>query len=547
MAKEKILKKESLLIGALTSSFGVFVSKALGLLYYSPLSGMAGEENMVFYSVTYTYYDLLLKISSAGIPFAIAALVAKYVAKDDYKTALVVKKLGISLVMGLSVISAIIFILFSEPLARQSMGALASAQDIQYLKNLFLILIVAVILVPYLSAIRSYYQGLKRLDLYASSQVLEQLVRVLTIIVGGYICVQILKLEKIWAIYSAIAAAGFAALIAIIFFKIMTKKDDERINELIKAQKSKALANNAIFKEIVALGVPYLFISFLGTAGPLINTTYFLSYVTSAGGMPMESAKLSLGILQANCSKLLAIPQVLTSGFCAGLVPYLTESKEKKDFDKLAKQVIQILDTVLFILIPVLFIFFFFAKDIYFIMYGNANLEIGTNLFKVSLATGFTETILPILSSIMITLGLKKESTLTLFGSFIVKFATFFICVKYLWAAGMTASTCIASVGAIAIYLYMLNKNFDIKFSKTIKRMLIIIAVSLIMVVPAITIHYFLPFNYESRLLSLVIMGVLGILMLVTYFVVGVKFHLPQTILGMKDINIKGLIKRFKL
>ena len=114
MAKEKILKKESLLIGALTSSFGVFVSKALGLLYYSPLSGMAGEENMVFYSVTYTYYDLLLKISSAGIPFAIAALVAKYVAKNDYKTALVVKKLGISLVMGLNVISAIIFILFSQ-------------------------------------------------------------------------------------------------------------------------------------------------------------------------------------------------------------------------------------------------------------------------------------------------------------------------------------------------------------------------------------------------------------------------------------------------
>ena len=128
---------------------------------------------MVFYSVTYTYYDLLLKISSAGIPFAIAALVAKYVTKEDYKTALVVKKLGTSLVMGLSFISALIFILISEPLARQSMGSLASAQDIQQLKTLFMILLVAVILVPYLSSIRSYYQGLKRLDLYASSQVLS--------------------------------------------------------------------------------------------------------------------------------------------------------------------------------------------------------------------------------------------------------------------------------------------------------------------------------------------------------------------------------------
>jgi hypothetical protein len=51
--------KQSLLIGALMSSFGIFVSKLLGLLYYSPLSSIAGEENMAFYSIAYTYYDLL--------------------------------------------------------------------------------------------------------------------------------------------------------------------------------------------------------------------------------------------------------------------------------------------------------------------------------------------------------------------------------------------------------------------------------------------------------------------------------------------------------
>lgn len=547
MSKKRIYNKESLLIGALTSSFGVFISKLLGLLYYSPLSALAGEENMVFYSVTYTYYDLLLKISSAGIPFAIAALVAKYVAKNDYKTALLVRKLGTSLVLGLSFISLIFFVIFSEPLARQSMGPLASQQDIQYLKNLFLILLVAVILVPFLSTVRSYYQGLKRLDLYASSQVLEQFVRVLTIIVAGFFCVQILKLDKIWAIYSAIGAAGFAALISIIFFKVTTKQEDKRFNDLVSTQRTKALASQEVFKEIVSLGVPYLLISFFGSAGPLINTTYFLSYATSKGGMPQDLAKLSLGILQANCSKLLAIPQVLTSGFCAGLVPYLTESKEKHDIEKLAKQVKQILDTVLFILIPVLFIFFFFAKDIYFIMYGNANLELGTKLFRQSLATGFTETVLPILSSIMITLGLKKESILTLMGGFAVKAATFFVCVKYFWTAGLTISTCIASVISISIYLFIMSMRFDMSFSKTFKRMLIIIVASFIMILPAVLIHNFIPFNYDSRLIDIVIMGLLGLLMLATYFVVSVKFHLPQSIFGMRKPSVQGLLNRFKV
>ena len=69
-------KKQSLIAGALTSSAGIFISKALGLLYVVPFTAIAGEANMSFYSVAYTYYDILLSICSAGIPFAVAAMVA---------------------------------------------------------------------------------------------------------------------------------------------------------------------------------------------------------------------------------------------------------------------------------------------------------------------------------------------------------------------------------------------------------------------------------------------------------------------------------------
>ena len=391
--------KQSLMVAALASSFGIFVSKALGLLYYSPLSALAGESNMAFYSIVYTYYDILLKISSAGIPFAIAALVARYYVKEDYKTVLLVKKLGISLIMALSFIVAVIFLFVSGPLAAQSMGAAASAEDIHNLRVLFLILVVAVILVPFLSAIRGYYQGLKRLDLYGSSQALEQFVRVFSIIILAFITVRILKLDSIYAIYCAMAAAAIAALVTIFFFLFMTKEDDRHINELIKTQTEPAVAERLIITELFSLGIPYLAISFLGSICPLINTTFFLDTATKAG-MEIGFAKLSMGILQANCNKLGSIPQVLTLGFSAGLVPYLVETLEQRDYKKLGRQIIQILDTVLYILIPVMCIFVFFARDIYFIMYGNTNLDLGTTLFRVSNLITFTDTIAPILSSV---------------------------------------------------------------------------------------------------------------------------------------------------
>ena len=544
--KTEILKK-SLLIAALTSSFGVFISKALGLLYYLPLSLYAGEENMAFYSITYTYYDILLKISSAGIPFAIAALVAKYVARNDFKSAMVVRKLGTSLVMSLSFFAAFLFIFISGPLARQSMGTLASQSDVDNLQRLFLILLIALILVPYLSVLRSYYQGLKRLDLFASSQVLEQLVRVTMIIVAGYVTIVVLKMDNMWAIYMAIAAAGVAAFVAIVFFKLNTRKDDRYIKELVNKQEEEGESYKTIFQEIISLGVPYLLISIFGTTNQLINTSFFLDYVSLVGGMPIEQAKLSLGILQANCSKLNAIPQVLTAGFCAGLVPYLTESLETKDYERLSIQVTQIMDTVFFILIPVLFVFNVFAKDIYFIMYGNLNLELGKNLFKASNAIGLTDTVLPILSSVMITLRLKKEPVLTLILGGIVKTITFFIFVKIFWAYGMVISTCLSSIVCITVYVIILKKNFDISFISTFKRFLIIVVISAIMVIPGYIIHQLLPITYDSRLLVFVVLAFLSIIMFVTYYYLSVKCKLPQIIFKIKDPSIRALIKRFKM
>ena len=538
-------KKQSLLIGALTSSFGIFISKALGLLYYSPLSSLAGESNMGFYATAYTYYDQLLKISSAGIPFAIAALVARYAAKEDYKTVLLVKKLGVSLVMGLSFIVALVFLFVASPLASFLLGANTPAKDIAILRNVFYILFIAVITVPYLSAIRGYYQGLKRLDLYASSQVLEQFVRVFCILFFGFLFVKIIKLDSIWAIYAAIAAAGVAAIVAIIFFAIMTKKDDKHVNEMAKAQEGDvSITKKSLFIELISMGIPYVIISFLGSAAPLVNTT-FISYATKIG-MDYQSSQLSYSILQANCNKLSSIPQVLTLGFSSGLVPYLTESYEKKDVDKLSSQISQILDTVMFILIPILVIFVLFAKDIYFIMYGNNNLELGANLFAVSNLVTLTDTVAPILSSVMITLRMRRSAIITLIFSFIVKLATFFPCVSLFGTYGMIYSTSLCSIAVIAVYLWILRKRFGLEFKTTLKRLLMIVISSAIMVIPPFVIHHFLHFSYESRLMDIVIMAALGIMMLAIYYFVTVSFTLPQQIFGIEKPSIKKLLKRFR-
>ncbi|MBR5755200.1 MAG: polysaccharide biosynthesis C-terminal domain-containing protein, partial [Erysipelotrichaceae bacterium] len=461
---------------------------------------------------------------------------------------LLVRKLGTSIIMGLTAVIALFFVFFSGPLARQTLGVSAPLEDIRNLKTLFNILTIAIIIVPLLSSLRGYIQGLKRLDIYASSQVLEQFVRVFCILFCGYVFVIVLKFESITAIFVAIAAASVGAFIAYLFTKHLSKEDERHVEELAKQQDfDSGIVEKEIVKEILTIGIPYLIISFLGSAGPLVNTSFFLDYVTKVHGPEIyESAKLASGILQANIAKIANIPSVIAIGFGSGIVPYLSESLEKHDFSKISEQINQIIDTSNFILIPMVAVFVFFARDIYYIMYGNNNLDLGASLFAVSNIQILLGTIAPIFSSIAMSLKLRKEAVLTLIISFIIKFVTFFPLVKLFKAYGMIYSSGVYYLFQILMYFYFLRMRFDISITDSIKKMAMITISSLIMAIPALVIHNLIPFDYSSRLMAILIMILLGILMAAVYYFVTVGFRLPQEIFETEDVSLRSLLRRLR-
>lgn len=534
--------KQSLITGALASTFGVFLSKVLGLLYVVPLNELAGDANMAFYSITYTYYDILLRISSAGIPFAIAALVAKYYSREDYRTMLLVKKIGTSLLLVSGFVIAVVFVLFSSPIASQVLGSMASSEDVEILHNLFMILAISLVLVPLLSAYRGYYQGLKMLNQYAASQVLEQLLRVASIVVLGFVCVKVFSLDNIYAIYMAILAAAIGALFAIIYLLISGRKIDRDVH-LLAQNAREGRGGKDVFIELLSLGLPYLLVALLGLVPSFIDSTFFIDFSTSVG-YGYEDMMLSFGIIRVNCTKLASIPMVLATGFGAGLVPYLIETLEKQDFHLLNKQINEIFNTVLFILLPIILWMIVYVRPIYYIMYGSENIELGSHMMQIYMAVALIDTIGQICSSMAITLNLKKKMIyITIIGSF-VKLIAFFVMV-YLWGAyGLIFSAIVSGLVMIALDIWTFYQNFNIDFSLLFKRIIIMLGVSLLSCLPFF-LSYLLPFNYNSRLLCLLILGVFGLLSLLIYVLASDYLGFFK-LLFKKDLRsyVRGLLKR---
>lgn len=373
--------KKSFVAGSLASSAGIFISKAIGLFYVIPFVALAGEANKAFYTVAYTYYRVLLQICSAGLPFAVAAIIAKYAEKEDYKTVMVVRKLSMSILATSGLITMFLFICSSNFLATSALADKANPQDIIYLRNTFIILSLALFLVPVLYAYRGFYQGLKYLKLYARSQIIEQFVRVGSLLLLGWITVELLHLERIWAVYAAVFAASLGAFVTILYFREFDKRHIGPYQRAARAQVGEAVPTKQLLKELFAFGVPFLLGAIFGNSQQLINNQFFIGINTDLG-MDYELARNLLGIMELNCDKLTSIPQVLGLGFSSGIVPYMTVSLEERNFKELRKNIYKCLDTVNFIAIPVCIAMSVLARPIYYVMYGNVNLDYGTNMLR---------------------------------------------------------------------------------------------------------------------------------------------------------------------
>ena len=85
MSKSSAAKK-SIIVGGLIGTGGLFVSKLIGLAYTIPFSYiLQSEAYQSVYAQSYNIYAYLLTIFQSGVPFAVATLVARYIALEDAK------------------------------------------------------------------------------------------------------------------------------------------------------------------------------------------------------------------------------------------------------------------------------------------------------------------------------------------------------------------------------------------------------------------------------------------------------------------------------
>ena len=70
-------RRHNFISGAAVLAFAVAVTKVLGALYKIPLGNLLDKEGMAHFYAAYNIYNLLLVLSTAGLPLALSRLVSR--------------------------------------------------------------------------------------------------------------------------------------------------------------------------------------------------------------------------------------------------------------------------------------------------------------------------------------------------------------------------------------------------------------------------------------------------------------------------------------
>ena len=547
-------RKQSLLTGGLISSAGLLISKFLSLFYTIPFDAiLQTNANRNIYSQGYNVYSYILMIASAGLPFAVATLVARYIAREDYKSTLLVKKISFYTMTAFGFICMCFMILFSGPIARQ---IIEGSKNVETMRITLVLLSLAVFIVPILSSFRGFYQGLKEMGVYSASQIIEQIVRIVFLLGVSCIAIYVFGANHVWAVYFGVIATSIAGFLTIIYIKNYDRKKITPIKQLAKQQEGQVIASSIILKELFFLAIPFLINAVFGYCDTIINQWDFVPGMKAFGESTqtlIDQATLNLyqdGIYY-KAMKLIAIPMILAPGFSSAIYPYITEARERKQPELVRKYISNCFESVVYIALPICFALFIFARPILYTLYGatGSDLDTYTMILQWFALEGLSATICPIFSSLVMAIGQRKKIVFASFLFFVIKLATNRLFISVFGIGGMVLSSFLAYMIFAGLNILIIQKSYNVKWRYTIRKIMFMLLGLFGFYLTSLTFQFFGMMEYTgNRILSLVCLSIMGILCCFAYLGITAFCQIPQSIFGFNlhefYEKIKGKLKK---
>lgn len=524
--------KKSIVLSGLVGTGGLFIAKMLGLVYSIPLSSILGSDAyMSYYGNAYRIYNYILNICTAGFPLAVATVVARYHVKEDYKSLVEIRKLALMVLSALGLAGMIFLMIMAGPIARVMLqSSAADGEGVAIMTNLLRLIGIAVFLVPILSGLRGYYQGLKEMEQYAFSQAFEQFFRVGFMLSVSWLLVYVMHKERKWALYAAVISTSIAALAGIAQYIAFDRRKFSEVSEPAKMQTYEAQSRQTLMKEFLALAVPYLISSVVGYGDDIFNTM-LLPIGLARKGYDEATRNVILSAVNYVGSKINAIPMILAPGFTAAVIPHISAAIAENNERKVEKNIRDCLNIIFYIAMPVCFCIAVYAPGIYHVLYYTEDLATSSGVLAWNAVEGFLGTLVPVVSTIMMTVGFRKSLLVRLTIGAVAKAILIVPMVSLLGYPGAVLCSVLCNGYAAVFNLKEIHDKCNVRFWPTIRIALkLLLGLAIILIISRLLNLIGLDSSEGSRLICLFKLAVNGLCAVAGYGLFTWWLRIPQKV-----------------
>lgn len=319
-------KSKSIIGGMTVLGLAGVICKLVGVLYSIPLTWMIGTDGLGVYQAVFPAYNLMLTISSAGLPVAVSRLVARSLAKDDPRSAKNVFHVAALLLLTLGSIATIAMLAGS--------GLLATASDQPSSRIGFQVIAPCVVIVCVLSAFRGFIQGQQNMTPTAISQLIEQVGKVFLALPMAYLGSQ-RGIE--YGAAGALLGTTIVEAIALLYMVILYMRRRTAFAALPQLCQDAPEKPASIAKQLMTISIPITIGACIVPLSQYIDSTMLVGRLVEAGIAEAQAGSL-YGLFSGTVIRIINIPTALALAVSMSLVPAISSAKALNDDSAVARQ-----------------------------------------------------------------------------------------------------------------------------------------------------------------------------------------------------------------
>ncbi len=524
------LKKSSFLEGAYIATACIFLSKILGILYVIPFYRIIGQQGGALYGYAYNIYNVFLTISSVGIPFAICKLTSEYSALGLENKKIRMYRLASIAVAVFSLVSFLVCFLFAEPIANLIIGDIEDGNSMEDVIFVIRCISFTLLIVPMLSIKRGYLQGHKYISQPSLSQVIEQLARIIIILIGSYLFVKLGNSVRN-AVGISVLAAGIGGLIAFFYLSYVVRENRDELG-LSRRSTSQKAQDRQIIKEIIICAIPFIIINLANTLYTSTDMILVLKTLPKLGYSAADTEFVS-SVLTTWGTKFNAIITAVSTGLIVSLIPHIVSDYTKGNREEVNGNFNKCLKIILLIIAPLSCFISVMSDSFWTVFYGKS--QMGAGIIRFTIVVTVFDCLYMVLNSLMQSLNKKHIIYWSVISGLLanlildVPFMYLFKSMSLPAYYGAVIATLIGFLISNTMSIVYLKKNMQLNLRETLSALPRAILSIAVMIGLGLICRIFLPINSSSAAVQIFNIAVCGIIAGGAYLVL--NFKVLKTIL----------------